>query len=371
MDDEIRRSLVDGHLHLSRTASMSRLQNVEELREILRRAGLRALCVQNIVLWEPRNRLRNPLSLLLKLREPTRVFSFGGLTLPAPDQPDKRADYAGEAARLLALGFDGIKLFGKPNIRRAFGEPFDSAVFDGLYAYLQRTQTPILFHMGDPRAFWSRETAPPFAVQSGWVYDGPDDVPCETLYDEIERLLTRFPRLRVVFAHFYFLADDLPRLRAFLRRWPAVRIDITPGAEMYPAFSRDPAAAREFFLEFQYRIHFGTDNVGAAEGDTFDAAAEAAARVDALWRFLSSDSAEGWGERLHGLSLPADALQNIACNNFYRFVGRAEPRPVSAARARAYAWEQRDAAAQAHDPALDAEFERTLGAFARLETGRA
>lgn len=363
MYEEIRSNLIDGHLHLSRTVTMSRVENVAQMQNILQEACLHAMCVQNIVLWDPRHLLRNPLSLLLKRREPARVFSFGGLRLPPPTQTDKHANYAAQAERLIQLGFDGVKMFGKPNIRRDFGEPFDSPVFDELYAALEEKQIPILFHLGDPRAFWDPMHAPAFARENGWVFTGPRDVPFEQQYEEMERLLTRFPRLRIVFAHFYFLADDLPRLRAFLLRWPSVRIDITPGTELYEQCSETPEQARAFFLEFQDRILFGTDNVGTAYGETFDPGQAAAQRIDTIWRFLTTDASVGWGTRLRGLSLPPDALERIAYRNFYEFVGREQPRSVDWTAAKAYAREMQQLALNAQDQILNHEFSALLQAY--------
>lgn len=363
MKDTVRERLIDGHLHLSRTAVTSRYENVAELRSILDEAHLRAVCVQNIVLWEERHLVRNVLSLLLKLLEPERIFSFGGLRLPKPEAQDKYADYAAQARELMALGFDGIKLFWKPNVRRAFGEPLDSPVFDELYAYLEAEQIPIMFHMGDPRAFWDEALAPAFAKQNGWLYTAPNDVPFATLYAETERLLARFPQLRVTFAHLYFLGDDLPALRAFLTRHLATRLDITPGAELYSQLSACPEEARAFFLEFQDRIQFGTDNVGTAGEETFSPSGEAISRIDTIWRFLSEDRSEGWGQRLGGLSLPAPVLRKLAYQNFYDFIRQDTPRPVDALRAAHFAHTQRQLAAAAKDVKLDAQLMRACAAI--------
>ena len=353
------RSIIDCHFHLCATRYMSRLRNVDDTLAVLRGCGLRAICVQNIVLWFPEHLTRNPLSLLAKLRAPDRVFAFGGIRYPVPDAPDKHFDYRAQAGELMALGFDGIKLFGKPTIRQAFGMPFDADVFDELFAYLEERQIPVLYHVGDPREFWSAETAPPFARENGWIYDDP---PFDQYYDEIDGLLTKFPRLRVLFPHFFFLSDDLPRLARFLEKWPNVWLDITPGTEMYYNFSRNPAAARDFFLRFQDRILWGTDNVGVG-GAPIDPVGESAGRLDTMWEFLTGEIASGWGGTLRGLSLPEPVVEKVCRRNFYRFVGRETPAPVDAGAAASYARRMGALAREAGDARLDAAFDELLTAY--------
>lgn len=352
--------LIDAHFHLSLTRVMSRMENVQDAVDVLEQCGLERLCIQSIVQWEPRFLTRSPLALLAKQRRPDQIFAFGGIRFPDPDAPDKRFPYRQEAERLIAMGFDGIKLFGKPTMRQRFGEPFDAPVFDDLYGYLEERQIPLLFHVGDPREFWSAETAPAFARENGWIYNEPD---FDTYYAEIEGLMKKHPHLRVLYPHFFFLSDDLERLRAFLYRWPSVWIDITPGSEMYHNFSRNPAEARAFFLEFQDRILLGTDNTGAAPGGVNRSVELAAERLKTLCDFLTTEHASGWDEVFHGLSLPREAAGKIMADNFYRYVGRKRPKPVDLHAAAGYAAELAAQAEAAGDPELSAEFVRILDAY--------
>ena len=357
------RILIDGHFHLSLTRTMSRLENVNDTIQILDACGLRAICIQNIVLWHPEHLLRNPLSLLAKLQRPAEVFSFGGIRLPPPQAPDKHFDYLDQVRQLLSLGFDGIKLFGKPTIRESFGEPFDSPIFSDMFDWLERSGTPVLFHIGDPREFWSEDTAPEFAVRNGWVYHG---VPFDAYYEEVERLMERHPRLNILFPHFFFLSDDLPRLSAFLRRWETVWIDITPGSEMYCNFTKAPAESRCFFEEFQDRILLGTDNTGNAAGEPHDCVEKSADRLHTITAFLSGESACGWGQTFCGLRLPAPIVEKIVCTNFYRFVGRTTPRPVDPQRAYSFAREMEQLSRPAEIPELHQEFEKILARYASI-----
>lgn len=356
-------AIIDGHFHLSPTRTMSRLENVQDALDVLHACGLQAICIQNIVLWFPMHLTRNPLSLLAKLREPDLVFAFGGVRFPDPDLPDKSFSYRQQVEELVKLGFDGIKLFGKPNIRQRFHEPMDSPVFDGMYDWLEERDIPVLFHVGDPREFWSEKTAPDFARQNGWIYTKPD---FDTYYSEMEGLLKKHPRLRVLFPHFFFLSDDLGRLSAFLNRWETVWIDITPGSEMYRNFTGCPAKAHAFFCEFQNRIVFGTDNTGVPEGGGQSAVRCARERLDTMRDFLSGEHAFGWNEAFCGLSLPAAVCEKIQVSNFYRYIKKRRPAAVDPLAAMGYTEKMRALAADAQDEKLQEEFQRILKAYQAL-----
>ena len=72
-------------------------------------------------------------------------------------------------------------------------------------------------------------------------------------------VLARHPRLRIVFAHFFFMSAQLDRLSGILDRYENVSVDLTPGIEMYENFSAAPERARAFFVRYADRIIYGTD----------------------------------------------------------------------------------------------------------------
>ncbi len=141
-------------------------------------------------------------------------------------------------------------------------------------------------------------------------------------------MLTKHPGLRVVFAHFYFLSADLERLGAFLDRWPNVNVDITPGSEMYVNWAAQREKAREFFIRYQDRIFFGTDNLGGRRDPDPELTDASKRKVDAMRRVLETeDTFEFWGQTWGGLALPRDVCAKIYAGNFHRWVGT-EPKPV-------------------------------------------
>ena len=98
--------------------------------------------------------------------------------------------------------------------------------------------------------------------------------------------------------------------------------------------SRDPEAARDFFIKYQDRILFGTD-IAATQTP-----AQAAARAGLVIDFLEGDGSftvpakadellePGGDKPIGGLNLPQTALEKIYRGNFEALAGR-EPKPVN------------------------------------------
>lgn len=321
--------IIDSHAHISLNAEPSTLADGELLCALLDTVG--RINIVNIVLEKPENLQRNGISLLLKLRYPGRIYSFGGIVM-APGRGDA-GEYARQVGELMDAGFDGVKLFGKPSVRKSRPYPFDDPVYDGLYAELSRRGAPVNFHIGDPPEFWDRGNIPAWAWEKGWYYGAGDYPSMEELLEEIVRVLARFPGLKLLVPHMMFLSQDLARLGALLERFPNLLTDITPGRELYFQLSRDPGA-RAFFLRYRRRILFGTDN--AARVSRTECLTECRENVAAIRRFLETgEEFSAWGGTLRGLALPEEVLQDLYGGNFIRWVGRS-PKVPDGVRAKEY-----------------------------------
>jgi len=310
--------VVDGHFHL--LPEVDPTDHVANLGEVMRACGMVAI---NIAACTAAGSMGDNLAAALaKACHPGQVYAFGGLHHHLPGVPRQGIDLADQARRLIRIGFDGIKMIeGKPAVRAALGYPLDALAYDQLYAYLEAERVPILFHVGDPASFWEG------------VYRGAGMPERETLYAEIERVLDRFPNLRVIFAHFFFLADDLVRAGCFLDRHPTASFDLTPHPQMYAELSQEPERAREFFVLYKDRIVFGTDN--HAEERDFSPGAPLeywpVYKVAAMRAFLETDDEfEGWHHRLRGIALEDDVLTKIYRGNLLRYVDGGRPKPLDA-----------------------------------------
>lgn len=361
------RTLIDGHYHLGRTSKTTRYENVEDLSLYRQEAGLEAVCVHSIVQWETKNLLRNPLAILAKIMDPGRIYAFGGVTYPQPDRQWEPFDYLGQAENLISIGFDGIKILNKPLYKGEWRIPYYHRNFDAFFGWLEKEQIPVMFHIGDPKEFWDINRIPKRMYDFGWYY-GEKLPSYESFYEETEKILEKFPGLNMTIPHFYFLSDDLKRLKVFLDRHPNVKIDITPGGEMYFNFSVCQDAARGFFLEYQDRILFGTDNYGGNEDSgSKEERLNGIKKIQEMKDFLEQEKSVFQGVSLRGLSLPESALNRIYGDNFIRWAGE-RPKPVRYTEAEKMMREYRKLAGERQDgQELLGDFDRILE---QLKKGR-
>lgn len=285
------------------------------------------------------------LALDAKRRAPERFYAFCCPDAAAYSQHTDTlgAHQAAYCEALMQAGCDGVKMLeGKPQMRKMYPIPdFSSPCWEEYWAWAERSQTPILMHLNDPENFWDAENAPSFAVQQGWLYD-ESYVNNEAQYTQMLTVLARHPRLRICFAHFFFMSAQLDRLSAILDAYENLFIDLTPGIEMYENFSRSFDATRAFFTKYHDRIIYGTDIGGRCvlmgEDKPFNRS-ENRRRPEIVQCFLmGKDEVEitSDGDFLIGrapftmrcLGLEGDALDEILSGNFMRFVA-AKPRETA------------------------------------------
>ena len=281
-----------------------------------------------------------PESLALKALYPERFYVCAALDpleycRGGDDMGRRLAEYAG---RMLSCGCDGIKMLeGKPQLRKALPVPgFDEPCWEDFWQFAEESQTPLLWHVNDPAAFWDRENIPAWAEKAGWFYD-ESYINNEAQYTQVLNVLERHPRLKVILAHAFFMSEDLDRLGDILSRYPDVMTDLTPGIEMYDAFSQRPEQTRDFFETFGDRIIYGTDTgsrfVYGGRGKTFDEK-ENTRRHEIVRDFLFGTepriiSADGHFVHdrpdflMMPLGLAGERLDAILSGNFMRFIGGA------------------------------------------------
>ncbi len=310
--------IIDSHVHF---VHPERMPDILALMDSVPCARLNLVCIPN-----PDGTTHNPAALYFKQRHPESTFISGALEYaPAlADLAHAPGLLAAQAAGLKGRGFDGLKLIeGKPQVRKLLPYALDGQLYAPLWAKLEEEQLPVVFHVADPDEFWDAERCPDWARASGWDYSDGSYPSKESLYAEVDAILSRHPNLRIIFAHFYFLSHDLERAARFLDANPSVCFDLAPHLGMYADFSRQAEAARAFFVRYQDRIIYGTDTdtrtlVRGPDGCRFTRSIPILIRsfLEMDGEFSTPD-----GVRYHGLGLPQPALAKIYRANFERIYG--------------------------------------------------
>ena len=126
-----------------------------------------------------------------------------------------------------------------------------------------------------------------------------------------------------------------------MERFPNMRVDLTPGIEIYEELSQAPAKTHAFLTRFHKRILYGTDSGGrtALSRAMEMNRKEIARRAEIVRAFLTlhgTKTIQSDGDYLVGVKpfmmhcagLTQEILTRIFHTNFLDFVGRNEPVPV-------------------------------------------
>jgi hypothetical protein len=249
--------IIDCHVHFGGVGLYEKMLSDQ------RRTGADAF---NIVvvprLSEADDPARLACALWFKRRHPDRVYVFGGLDYSGMFDRGRRepdVSLVDQLQRLMAIGCDGLKMLcGKPDVRKAIGQPLDGPLSEPLLRRLEETRFPVLWHIGDPPEFWDPDAVPLWAKQQKWWYDC--SFPAKQQIDrEALSAFRRHPGLNLILPHFFFMSDDLAAAGRFLDEFPGFCLDLAPGVEMYHNFTRRRDEAREFFIRHAGRILYGTD----------------------------------------------------------------------------------------------------------------
>ena len=250
------------------------------------------------------------------------------------DERDTADYYLDQVKAFYAMGCDGIKMLdGKPDCRKQLGRPLNDPVFDPFYAFCEEKGLPIVLHYGDPRDFWDPERIPQWALKRGWLYDS-SFVSFEEGQNEVLGILEKFPRLKLILAHFFFVSDDYDTACRIMETWQNVCFDLTPGTEMYVNFNADAQKWRDFFVRYADRILYGTDTYNWRQLDKPIEAGYSHA-VNLVRSFLERTEpfTDKWTGRefTHPFGLDDATLDKIYTGNFVRMFGE-KPRALNGER---------------------------------------
>lgn len=210
---------------------------------------------------------------------------------------------------LMKLSFDGVKIMDThPEFRAYLGYGICDRPYFKAFEYIEENGIPVNMHALDPHSWW----------QNGGPYDKPYIPRPDAIYKEIFALLDRHPRLKICFAHFFFLSGDAEEAARVLDKYPNVYFDLTPGTLFFD-FAKNPALWHDFFEKYSGRILFGTDSNGIKKCNR---------ELNRLvYRALTekgpySEFCYGRSYDVEGLYLSKESIDKILYTNYRDFVGK-------------------------------------------------
>ena len=314
----------DGHIHLSdRYYDLDGF--MDDVKRLIKGTGILGFTSQCTSSYKLRSG-QAPAQVLAKALNPGKVFINGGFSYYLEGLPFDRKGMLEQIRTMYEAGFDGLKMLeGKPTVRKETGIPLDSEIYADAFRFCEDKNIHVLCHVADPWIFWDAEKCPPGAHKAGWAYLDGSYVQKEELHSEVDRVLKRHPKLNLTLPHFYFLAFDLERMGDFFDRNPTVSTDLCPNPYLFYDLQKDIDKSRDFFIKYQDRIFFGTDNAINDGHKGEDAVTHANKKNADIYRFLELseeyDTELFTLGKLHGIGLEGEPLKKIYKDNYLRIKG--------------------------------------------------
>lgn len=200
----------------------------------------------------------------------------------------------------------------------------DNPVLAPVYELLQRRGHTLVAHLAEPNGAWLPldEHNPErgfYGSHPEWHMYGRPGVPSkESILEARDRVITRYPKLKVVGAHLGSNEEDLEALSKRLDRMPNFAVDLAARIRYFGAGDRANAIA--FLTRYQDRILYGTDFTLRADGDDQRAANSMTAQHDRDYLYLANAETMTYGRaRVQGLGLPEPVLRKIFRENALRW----------------------------------------------------
>jgi len=293
--------IIDSHTHLGDVAAARRLFQVAET------FGVGIVC--GVVRTETIDAFRR---------------EFGGAFRPIirvdhslVGRPDR---FSRQSIRLVregrAQGAVAAKFWYSPRFVAETGFRLDHPALRPVFEALAELGMAALVHVADPDCWFATQYADRRRYGTKAEH-----------YEPLERVLTAFPNLKVLGAHFGGDPEHLDHLRRLLDAYPNFSIDSSATKWIARELSVKPDESRAFLIERIDRILFGTDLVAFPE-------ATAGHYASRYWvhRWLWEgegirpspipDPCAPWpdGPLVHGLALPDDCLKRLYAENARRFL---------------------------------------------------
>jgi predicted TIM-barrel fold metal-dependent hydrolase len=201
--------------------------------------------------------------------------------------------------------------------------PDDPALLP-IYEAIERADKTLIAHLAEPNGAWLPLDGknPEFTYYSNnpqWHLFGRAGAPQKApILAARDRILARYPKLRVVGCHLGSDEDDLNQLAKRLDTYPNFAVDTAARVRYFARGER--SHVRDFLIRYQDRILYATD-FSLREGDPARAATSMQTTHDRDWAFFAGDAMmEYGGHQTRGLALPEGILRKIFRDNALRWL---------------------------------------------------
>lgn len=244
---------------------------------------------------------------------PGRFMVFTQIDWSKIDDPNFSRETVAQLDNAVARGARGLKVLKDLGlgVRDKSGKliAVDDPRIDPIWEECGRLGIPVFIHVTDPEAFFhpidnTNERYEELIEHPDWSFYGPQFPTKSDILEARDRVIARHSRASFVALHLANWPENLDYVARELDNYPNMMVEF--GARE-AELGRQPHRAREFFIKYQDRIMFGTDN----------GMREEMYRNHFRWLETGDEYFDYWGYpaqgrwKIYGMELPDAVLEKI------------------------------------------------------------
>ena len=272
-------------------------------------------------------------------RHPGRVAFAATFSVKGFDSPGWVTRQIQHLDGAFAQGAVGVKVWKNIglDLKDASGRyvMLDDARLKPIFDHLEQAHVVVLGHQAEPLNCWL-----PFdqmTVRSDreyfkehpryYMYQHPEVPSHEAQLAARDRLLLAHPTLKFDSVHLASLEWDVDKIAEFLDRFAEAEVDVAARmSHLEYQATRQPQKVRGFFLKYQDRILYGTDNALRPGDNEAEVVADLKRTWLEDWHFLAGDApmhSDEFDAAFRGLSLPREVIDKLYAKNARRLFPQA------------------------------------------------
>jgi uncharacterized protein len=305
--------VIDVHNHVNDAARIDEHMPPERVVEVMNNTNVRTIVILT-GMWG--DQLQHVIDEMVK-PYPGRFIVFTQIDWSKIDDPNFSQEMVAQLDDAVSRGARGLKVLKDLGlgVRDKTGKliTVDDPRLDPIWEEAGRLGIPVSIHVTDPEAFFhptngENERYEELTEHPDWSFYGSDFPRKETILAARDRMFARHPHTQFVSLHMANWPENLDYVANLLDTHPNVMVEF--GARE-AELGRQPRRAREFFLRYQDRIMFGTDNEVTEE----------MYRNHFRWLETADEYFDYWGYpgqgrwEIYGMELPDPVLEKIYHSN--------------------------------------------------------
>jgi len=307
--DQAKYYVIDVHNHVNDAMGIEDSMPPQRVIEVMDNTNVKTVVILTGMWGE---KLQKVLDTMVK-PYPGRFIVFTQMDWSKIDDPNFSQEMVAQLDDAVGRGARGLKVlkdFGL-GVKDKTGKliTVDDPRMDPVWEECGRLGIPVSIHVTDPEAFFhpidnTNERYEELTDHPDWSFYGPQFPSKVSILEARDRVIARHPRTTFVALHLANWPENLDYVSGELDKYPNMMVEF--GARQ-AELGRQPRRARDFFIKYQDRIMFGTDN-GMAE-EMYRNHFRWLETGDEYFDYWSYPGQGRW--KIYGMELPDPVLEKI------------------------------------------------------------